>query len=300
MAEGDSAVRTALAGKADLSLLPGVNLLGNWYFVDPINQRNVTTLTGQIGPQYVIDRWQWVSLGEDSTFSVINNGIEFFNGNINQYLENDYSGKTLTMSILFADGTLKSGTNIFPAKGTDVKTAEFLGDSQLRMWCTHTSNGIKAVGILAKPGYTAKPVAAKLELGSHQTLAHQDASGNWVLNDPPPNKALELAKCQRYFIRIPLSAMPIGYGYTFSNGNVRSALIVPQIMRANPTLQINSLYNIEIRCNGKIYNQIKSVDCVANENGIGFFPVFAENVVLPADQPCVIRAVAEIDLSADL
>lgn len=41
--------------------------------------------------------------------------------------------------------------------------------------------------------------AAKLELGSEQTLAHQDADRNWVLNDPPPNKALELEKCQRYF-----------------------------------------------------------------------------------------------------
>ena len=42
-------------------------------------------------------------------------------------------------------------------------------------------------------------LAAKLELGPVQTLAHQDASGNWVLNDPPPDKALELLKCQRYY-----------------------------------------------------------------------------------------------------
>ena len=41
--------------------------------------------------------------------------------------------------------------------------------------------------------------AIKLELGSQQTLAHQDAAGNWVLNDPPPDKALELLKCQRYY-----------------------------------------------------------------------------------------------------
>ena len=39
--------------------------------------------------------------------------------------------------------------------------------------------------------------AAKLELGPVQTLAHKDGD-TWVLNDPPPNKALELAKCQRY------------------------------------------------------------------------------------------------------
>ena len=41
--------------------------------------------------------------------------------------------------------------------------------------------------------------AVKLELGTHQTLAHQDAAGNWVLNDPPPDKTLEMLKCQRYY-----------------------------------------------------------------------------------------------------
>lgn len=41
-------------------------------------------------------------------------------------------------------------------------------------------------------------IAAKFELSDHQTLAHKEG-GNWILNDPPPNKALELAKCQRYY-----------------------------------------------------------------------------------------------------
>ena len=54
-------------------------------------------------------------------------------------------------------------------------------------------------------------IAAKLELGSQQTLAHRDASGNWVLNDPPPNKALELLKCQRYFCKFSGTAAGIRY-----------------------------------------------------------------------------------------
>ena len=40
--------------------------------------------------------------------------------------------------------------------------------------------------------------AMQLERGPIQTLAHQDKEGNWVLNDPPPNYAMELLKCQRY------------------------------------------------------------------------------------------------------
>lgn len=42
--------------------------------------------------------------------------------------------------------------------------------------------------------------AAKFELGDHQTLAHQDSSGKWVLNELP-NYADTLARCQRWFVR---------------------------------------------------------------------------------------------------
>lgn len=67
--------------------------------------------------------------------------------------------------------------------------------------------------------------AAKLELGSTQTLAHQDENGNWVLNDPPPNKALELAKCQRYY-------------QLFSSADTRPENLADYrpTMRANPAL----------------------------------------------------------------
>ena len=40
--------------------------------------------------------------------------------------------------------------------------------------------------------------AAKLELGSQQTLAHQDADGNWILNEIQ-DYGEQLSRCQRYF-----------------------------------------------------------------------------------------------------
>lgn len=45
----------------------------------------------------------------------------------------------------------------------------------------------------------AKIIACQLEPGDRQTLARKDAGGAWVLNNPTPNMALELLKCQRYF-----------------------------------------------------------------------------------------------------
>lgn len=37
-------------------------------------------------------------------------------------------------------------------------------------------------------------IAGKIDVGNTQTLAHQDENGNWVLNDLPPNRALEALK----------------------------------------------------------------------------------------------------------
>lgn len=44
-------------------------------------------------------------------------------------------------------------------------------------------------------------IAVKLELGSQQTLAHQDTNGVWQLNEIP-DYGEQLARCQRYFLRI--------------------------------------------------------------------------------------------------
>lgn len=44
--------------------------------------------------------------------------------------------------------------------------------------------------------------AAKLELGSMQTLTREE-NGVIYMNDPAPNYALELAKCQYYYIKFP-------------------------------------------------------------------------------------------------
>ena len=67
-------------------------------------------------------------------------------------------------------------------------------------------------------------VAIKLELGDQQTLAHQDADGNWVLNEIP-DYGEQLARCQRYF-------------QTFATESLRptNALDFRPVMRATPAL----------------------------------------------------------------
>lgn len=137
-------------------------LLDNWYFADPINQRGVS---GTIStPGYFLDRWKLTS----GSVTISSGGITL-NGTIQQILETAPSG-TLTASYLTSSGVQKA-----------------LYDSASKTF------SITATNTLIK--------AAKLELGSVQTLAHLEGS-TWVLNDPPPNKALELAKCQRYQVKL--------------------------------------------------------------------------------------------------
>ena len=76
-------------------------------------------------------------------------------------------------------------------------------------------------------------VAAKLEVGNSQTLAHQDENGEWVLNDSPPSIAQELAKCQRYSLVLRNIA---GIGVPYSATDFRFLVPTPVTMRIQPTI----------------------------------------------------------------
>ena len=136
------------------------NLLDNWYFGNPVNQRGASGTISRLG--YFFDRWKLVSGSV-----TINSGGIVLNGTIAQVLE--YAvGQTVTATVLTPDGV----TDVTPVYDDETKTF------------TVTTQGktIKAI---------------KLELGEQQTLAHQDADGNWVLNEIPDHGE-QLRRCQRY------------------------------------------------------------------------------------------------------
>ena len=92
-----------------------------------------------------------------------------------------------------------------------------------------------------------------------QTIAHQDASGNWVLNDPPPNKALELAKCQRYYIRTKISRVMCSI---IQNGEICTLMTpikLPVAMRLNRPTIINLSLNSWVMHPGKLYDKNISI-----------------------------------------
>ncbi len=186
------------------------NLLDNWYFVGggsqqdggqfPINQRAKTKYSDT---GYTIDRW--INTVDSSSVSVNSQDgvLEITNpGNISFGILQVVDMKilepmTVTLSVLYKGsvsiGYWSSGYNRTNKTSNEWDIAAFTYEIPTsyepvyRVYCPHIS---------AQEGMSVQIAAAKLELGSQQTLAHKEGD-TWVLNEIP-DYGTELAKCQRY------------------------------------------------------------------------------------------------------
>ena len=213
--------------RAVVGMRSNSNLLENGYFADPINQRGQTeyrTENGQVA--YTIDRWiiGW------SAYTKISTGGVDITSDFYQKLPPEVlafiAGKEVTISLL-TDKSLYSSTGIYDGTtsvggGGPVVLSPYYG-------------GSPCFAIFGEASNYETLIAAKLELGPVQTLAHKEGD-TWVLNDPPPNKALELAKCQRY-MRVINPSNTVGLA-------MNGAINVPIEMRANPTINSGVLLSL--------------------------------------------------------
>ena len=182
------------------------NLLDNWYFVDPVNQRGQDTYTPG---GYAIDRWRHYR----SAITLETDGVgiqrtELDNGLFFEYIPIGQiePGREYTFSALIKDiGLISVTASALPICPANYTTLGFSPSAEVRLEIAEGSTSGNYWTQCSVRTYTADKyviMAAKLEKGAVQTLARQDADGNWVLNDPPPNKVLELAKCQRHFVQL--------------------------------------------------------------------------------------------------
>lgn len=210
-------VGAALSNKAELW---APNFAINWYLGNPINQRGEKIYSPIGNGVFCIDMWMGMN---GPTVKLKDDCISFTQGADWSYIRNAAEvsfkvGDTVTFSWL-----LRNSQNV---KGY-YRLSAFLYDGGIS---NSHMNHEHILGIALSPGETklfshtvncanpadfysinlgvsnpAQPepevdlLAIKVELGSEQTLARQNAAGNWVLIDPPPDPALELLKCQRYF-----------------------------------------------------------------------------------------------------
>lgn len=225
------------------------NLLANWYFPKPVNQRGETTYTG-LG--YGIDRWK----AESSTPNVVTIEDGYIglsqNALISQLLDEPYGlcGKQVTVSALTTTG-LYSATAAVPSKedlsavtaDKTIGVSYFVADGNNTGYVCiqHSKNHATRVILRAYTGYTVNVIAVKLELGNVQTLAHQDTDGNWVLNEIS-NYNTELLKCQRYFqvIASPYESTGNGVAIGYANNTVDLWVDfnLPIPMRTSPVVSI--------------------------------------------------------------
>ena len=216
------------------------NLIDNADF--SINQRGVTSWASGHG----LDRYTCFS----ATAYVVDQGIRLVSG------EKAYSsiqqaigcpaknGDVFTLSALVKGGSgfrLVIGRSTTSAIATkDIPASD---DWQLASLTTTLSNlsqlCVKVEHLAAVAGDEIIIHRWKLEPGPFQTLAHREGN-TWVLNDPPPNYALELLKCQRYFVRMKnteSSAVSIGFGSKTAHNKVAITVPLAVPMRIKPTVK---------------------------------------------------------------
>lgn len=211
------------------------NLLDNWYFGNPVNQRGATEYIINRFNQYHIDRW---TAAGNFKITLENDGLKITNtsdsvyANIMQRLEFARFGKkerTITLSLFTGDDLYSvTGTVSFQDQNGSCSFATPFG--AIRMY---TYNSLTEFTIDVAPGKETKIQAVKLELGSNQTLARKE-NDVWVLNEIPDYET-ELAKCQRY--QVPIKGW-VAYPATWVDTNEVNCLIpTPAQMRTAPALQ---------------------------------------------------------------
>lgn len=225
------------------------NLLDNWYFGNPVNQRGKTTYSGA---GYGIDRWTMLSSG---SIAVGDTGITFQSTDgtapyMYEMVDKDklaaLKGQVVTASALFSGGVDTKRCTVVCYRPGEPGYTEFSSP-------TVAGTGIGSVSFTI-PSDTTKvefrlqtgewgvtgalsAIAAKLEMGSQQTLAHQEG-GVWVLNEIP-DYGEELIKCMRYLqiISTPYDTSGNGVAIGYANNTVDLWVPIPLAvpMRISPT-----------------------------------------------------------------
>ena len=190
-AKQGKALADLIGTKLDKTTSPNKNLLHNWDFRNPVNQRGQSSYTGT--GYGTIDRWKVVGT---ATVSVTPDGVSFTpvtNSNLRQAIEGtSLAGKTVTMSVIF---TSVSGTAAIIARdGSTVISSITTTSAGLVTNTFKVPENLSSLSVEINAGLGSSFVAqsAKLELGSTSTLA----------NDPPADYGEQLALCQRYCIEL--------------------------------------------------------------------------------------------------
>lgn len=243
------------------------NILDNGYFIGggsqkgdgkfPINQRGTTESNSSTNLYTIADRYKIrVNYGEikNAKVSLTDEGIYIDGGcdSFYQVLEKSRIASDVTeITVSILCDIEVAGSIVYGIVQDDKWLVQVMNSKIGRQLITASVSTNKfsenietfAPWLYATAGTKVTLIAMKLEEGSKQTLAHKEGD-KWVLNDPPPNKQVELAKCQRYLVVYNNDASnstlePIAMGQATTTENLSVLLTLPQEMRARPTLTLS-------------------------------------------------------------
>ena len=248
------------------------NLLDNWYFGNPVNQRGQTNYT-QLG--YTFDRWMM----DGHSFYVDKSAN--YGGSLHLVMGSEpqtfmqkietMPQQQMTASVLLG-GASAGGYLIVQSwpDAVDSHTVPIQSEmttitftpTQLGMYRFAIFNGDKTPDIFVR--------AVGLEPGSQQTVAHKEY-GEWVLNEIP-KFGDQLAECQRYlFAARALDGFAcIGSGYISADGT-EAIIVVPTpvslrtypVCTVNGTLRVDTSYGETVTVNSvSVFNAGNGSVCI--------------------------------------
>lgn len=240
---GTSAALSAEMGKV-LNRRPNPNLLYNWYFLNAVNQNGQSIYNDAA---ITVDGWKnRVAEMETEITSAglsVRNTSESAAAFLSQAFEQALPAGVYTFSVLVTEVVGDVFIALYNSSGGYGKRVQITEPGV----CSVTreikaTESYRTARIVLSVGASVSVTAIKVERGDTQTLAHQESSGNWVLNEIPDYRD-ELAKCQRYQLRVAYKDsanyyVNIGSGVANSAGtSIRLMIPTPVTMRANPTIK---------------------------------------------------------------
>lgn len=265
--EIDAAVGRALTGGAldasvtnvsdQLGTFTRPNLLDNWYFGNPINQRGQTEYTGN---GYTVDRWFFDTDSGSCALTLTTEGLKFIatasatgiaslKQDIDPTMLSVFAGKTVTLSILGKTDISQQvlfyvNSKVAAAKASPAVNGVCMTTLTYTFPAVLENAAIFVYGRSYSGAGEGTILAAKLELGPTQTLAHREGD-RWVLNEVP-EYGDQLRRCQRYYIK---------YDTIKANGYISNAaksyympIFLPEALRTTPTTL--GTPKIRVRFNG--------------------------------------------------
>lgn len=242
-------------------LYPQVKV-GSETYITPIG----TDVSGYVGAGYGIDRWK-LDIGESVT---IDNGLNIVKANsyVGQYFDDfdKFIGRQLVGSVLMSDGDLYTGAFVY--NGVVNQGQTFFANSRVGMYIQKLSNALTQVEFNTLVD-NVKVLAVGLELGSQQTLAHQE-NGVWVLNEIP-DYGEQLRRCQRYYFKTASAQYSAYMMRKNTDDYLMDSCIFPVTMRTTPSVQLVSYRNPStgavITAEGDASQTTPDGFCVVNDAG---------------------------------